>query len=100
MLKLTHYNDGKEKWQSHEIEVIEFPTPPYYNPDHDVTSLNFFDLTGYGSTKEEALDDFKRKFSYILEQWKAFDKMLFETNIIENDIVERFEDDDGPFTTK
>ena len=46
MLKLAHYNDGKEKWQSHEIEVIEFPAPPYYNPDHDVTSLNFFDLTG------------------------------------------------------
>lgn len=33
MLKLTHYNDGKEKWQSHEIEVIEFPTQPYYDPE-------------------------------------------------------------------
>ena len=88
MLKLTHYNDGKEKWQSYEIEVIEFHTQPNYDPDHDATSLNFFDLTDYGSTKEEALDDFKRKFSYILEQWKAFDRMLFETNVIENDIVE------------
>ena len=100
MLKLAHYNDGKEKWQSHEIEVIEFPAPPYYNPDHDVTSLNFFDLTGYGSTKEEALDDFKRKFSYILEQWKAFDRMLFETDVIESDIAEVVEDKDNPFTTK
>lgn len=100
MLKLTHYNDGKEKWQSHEIEVIEFPRQPYYDPDHDVTSLNFFDLTGYGSTKEDALDDFKRKFNYVFEQWEAFNKMLFETNIIENDIVEVFEDVVSPFTTK
>lgn len=100
MLKLTHYNDGKEKWQSHEIEVIEFHAQPYYDTDHDVTSLNFFDLTGYGSTKEEALDDFKRKFSYILEQWKAFNRMLFETNIIENDIAEVAEAEVNPFATK
>ena len=39
----TFYNDGKEKWQSHEIDVIEFPRAPYYDPDHDVTSLNFED---------------------------------------------------------
>lgn len=100
MLKLTHYNDGKEKWQSHEIEVIEFHAQPHYDPDHDVTSLNFFDLTGHGSTKEEALDDFKRKFSYILEQWKAFDRMLFETDAIENDIAEVVEDKDSPVITK
>ena len=100
MLKLTHYNDGKEKRQSHEIEVIEFPRQSYYDPDHDVTSLNFFDLTGYGPTKEDALDDFKRKFNYVFEQWKAFDKMLFETNIIENDIAEVFEDVVSPFKTK
>ena len=100
MLKLAHYNDGKEKWQSHEIEVIEFPAPPYYNPDHDVTSLNFFDLTGYGSTKEEALDDFKRKFNYVFEQWKAFDRMLFETDVIGNDIAEVVEDKDSPVITK
>ena len=100
MLKLTHYNDRKEKWQSHEIEVIEFPAQPYYDSDHDVTSPYFFDLTGYGSTKEDALEDSKRKFSYILEQWKAFDKMLFETNIVENDIAEVVEDKDSPVTTK
>ena len=100
MLKLTHSNDGKEKWQAQEIEVIESHAQPYYDSDHDVTSLNFFDLTGYGSTKENALADFKRKFSYILEQWKAFDKMLFETNIVENDIAEVVEDKDSPVTTK
>ena len=30
MIKLGHYNDGKEKWQSHEIIMLE---DDLYNPE-------------------------------------------------------------------
>lgn len=85
MLRLNHYNDGKEKYQSHEIRIRECR---FYCAEYDVFSHNPFDITGYGETKEEALEDFKRKFNYVMRELKAFEKMLFETNVIETDIVE------------
>lgn len=86
LLRLSHYNDGKEKSQSHEIIMPD--DSPFYNAEYDIFSLNPFDITGYGSTKEEALENFKRKFDYVMQEWRAFEKMLFETDVIENDIVE------------
>lgn len=86
LLRLSHYNDGKEKSQSHEIIIPDAYS--FYNAEYDVFSLNPFDITGYGSTKEEALENFKRKFDYVIREWCAFGKMLFETDVIENDIVE------------
>lgn len=80
MISLTYYNDGKEKSQSHEIGITE---PEFYNVDHDVSSHNFFNIIGYGETKEEALNDFKKKFIYVMDEWRAFEKMLFETDCIE-----------------
>lgn len=86
MLRLSHYNDNKEKSQSHEI-ILE-DNCPFCNAKYDLFSLNPFDITGYGSTKEEALENFKRKFTYVMQEWHAFEKMLFETNIIEDDILD------------
>lgn len=86
MLRLSHYNDNKEKSQSHEIILSD--SCPFCNTKYDVFSLNPFDITGYGSTKEEALENFKRKFTYVMKEWHAFEKMLFETNIIEDDILD------------
>ena len=86
MLRLSHYNDNKEKSQSHEIILQD--NCPFYNAEYDVFSLNPFDITGYGSTKEEALENFKRKFDYVMKEWHAFEKMLFETDIIEDDILD------------
>jgi hypothetical protein len=57
LLRLSHYNDGKEKSQSHEIIIPD--AYPFYNAEYDIFSLNPFDITGYGSTKEEALTNFK-----------------------------------------
>lgn len=71
MINLTHCDDGKGKCQSHEISISE---SDFYNPEHDVFSHNPFDITGYGATKEEAIEDFKRKFEYILAEWNAFEK--------------------------
>lgn len=74
MINLTHYDDGKGKPQSHEISISE---TDFYNSECDVFSHNPFDITGYGSTKEEATEDFKRKFEYVLAEWNAFGKLLF-----------------------
>ena len=73
MINLTHHDDGKEKFQSHEVSISE---SDFYNSEHDVFSYNPFDITGYGSTKEEAIEDFKRKFEYVLAEWNAFGKLL------------------------
>lgn len=86
MIRLTHHDDGKQKFQSHMIGIADIPD--FYNADYDVISHNFFDLYGYGETKDEAIADFKRKFEYILKEWNAFDKLLFDTDVIENNIME------------
>lgn len=85
MIALTHYNDGKEKVQSHEIRVTE---SQFYNAEHDVFSHNPFDITGYGETKREAIENFKSKFDYIMRELHAFEKLLFETSYIEDHIIE------------
>ena len=85
-MKLTHYDDGKQKHQSHEIGIME--TPNFYNVDFDVISHDFFDIRGYGTTKDDTIADFKRKFEYILKEWISFGKMLFDTDIIEDDVFE------------
>lgn len=85
MIELTHYDDGKKKFQSHEVSIKE---QYFYNAKYDVTSHNVFSLIGYGETKEEALEDYKKKFSYIMDNLRAFERMLFETDVIENNMVE------------
>ena len=86
MLRLEHYDDGKQKYQSHEIRIRDGKFAP--SIELDIFSYNPLDITGYGSTKEEALDDFKRKFDFLIKEWQSFEKMLFETDAIENDILE------------
>lgn len=88
MINLTHHDDGKGKFQSHEVSISE---SDFYNPEHDVFSHNPFDITGYGSTKEEAIEDFKIKFEYVLAEWNTFEKILFcpaiQINIVEVDCL-------------
>lgn len=85
MIELTHYDDGKKNFQSHEVSIRE---KCFYNAKYDVTSHNIFDLIGYGETKEEALEDYKKKFSYVMNDLRTFERMLFETDAIENNMVE------------
>lgn len=85
MITLTHYNDGKEKVQSHEIRIVE---SQFYNAEYDVFSHSPFDITGYGETKREAIENFKSKFDYVMRELHAFEKLLFETSYIEDHIIE------------
>lgn len=74
MLKLKHYDDKKEKYQSHEIS---FDTEiDCVNNDIGIYSLELTDIVGYGKTKEEALEDFKKKFKYLLDKYKIFEAVL------------------------
>lgn len=51
-------------------------------------SYNPFDITGYGVTKEEAIEGFKNKFKYIMRELKAFEMMLLDINVITDSIIE------------
>ena len=85
MIGLMHYDDGKEKSQLHEITIREYD---FYNADVNVWSHNPFDICGYGETKEEAIEDFKKKFRYIMRELKAFEMMLLDTDVITDNIIE------------
>lgn len=90
MINLTHYDDGKGKCQSHEVSISE---TDFYNSEYEIFSRDPFDITGYGYTKEEAMEDFKRKFEYVLAEWNAFGKMLFspavQLNVMEVDCLKK-----------
>ena len=85
MIELIHYDDSKEKSQSHEVTIIEHD---FYNAEANIWSHNPFDLYGYGETKEEAIEDFRKKFRYIMRELKAFEVMLLDTDIITDNIME------------
>lgn len=52
---LQHYNDGKEKYQSHEVYDDELP---------DL-------MRGYGETYEEARQEFKKNLAEYTQNIKA-----------------------------
>ena len=79
-MKLQYYNDGKEKFQSHEISIVE---DNFYNKEYDILSYKPFDIVGYGATKEEAIEDFKKKFVFVMAELKSFENKLLSTNDIE-----------------
>lgn len=85
MIEMIYHNDHKEKWQSHEISIREHD---FYNAEADLFSHDPFDITGYGATKEDAIEDFKNKFKYIMREWKAFEMMLLDTDQITDCIIE------------
>ena len=85
MVKLAHYNDGKEKRQSHEIYLKE---EAFYNTEYELFSISPFDVSGYGATKEEALKDFMRKMKHVFIEWKAIKELLFNTNELTDNMVE------------
>lgn len=85
MIVMAYHDDGKEKCQSHEIYIKE---RNFYNAEVDLWSHNPFDIIGYGANKEEAIEDFKNKFKYVMRELKAFEMMLFETDVITDSIVE------------
>ena len=85
MIGMIYHNDHKKKFQSHEISLREHD---FFNAEAMVFSHNPFDVVGYGATKEEAIENFKNKFKYIMREWKAFEMMLLDTDEIIDNIIE------------
>lgn len=84
-MNLTHHDDGKQRLQSHEVSLID---RDFYNAKYGLFSHDFMNVSGYGATKEEAVEDFKKKFKYLLDEMNAFGKLLLETDVIENEMIE------------
>jgi hypothetical protein len=85
MIKMTHNDDHKERWMSHTIGLMD---DYFYNAEVDVYSHNPLEVNGYGASKDEAMEDFKTKFKYVMRELKAFEAMLFDTDVITDNIVE------------
>ena len=80
LMKIAHHNDGKEKWQSHTCYLF-----------NDVDGCPGFDITniyGYGGTKEEAVENLKKELEYYFNALHALERMLYETDVLDNDIIE------------
>lgn len=75
MLELTHNDDKKGKWQSHTVSMIDRDGQYLYD-------FNFSDLLGFGESYEEALSDFKIAFRGYKDRLDAFEKLLFETDVL------------------
>ena len=80
LMKIAHYNDGKEKWESHTCYL--FNDSDVYH-EFDITNIR-----GYGETKEEAIQNLKKEFEYYFNELHALEKMLYETDVLDNDIIE------------
>jgi hypothetical protein len=87
-MHLTHYDDGKDKFQSHEICLREDDNFNLKVNNDYLCSHDLQDICGYGATKEQALEDFKYKFSAMMEEYKAIEVLLFETNQYTDSIIE------------
>lgn len=84
-IKLAHHDDGKQKWQSHEIYLREDIGVCY---PYDLSGHNIFLARGYGATKEEALNDLKNKLNFIFDELKILEAKLFETTELEDEMIE------------
>ena len=87
MIQLTHYDDGKGKYQSHEVS-LKVPHGVNNKKLNSYIEYDFSEITGYGETKEEALNDFMKKFNYMLNEWQEFANMLNDTNVVTDNMLE------------
>ena len=80
LMKIAHYNDGKEKWQSHTCYL--FNDSDVYH-EFDITNIR-----GYGETKEEAIQNLEKELEYYFNELHALEKMLYEADVLDNEIIE------------
>lgn len=79
-MKIGHYDDGKGKHQSHEISLVkdsEYEVPERLRKE-EIYNMDIFQLTGYGATKKEAIENFCNKAELIIDELEAMKFMLRE----------------------
>ena len=80
LMKIAHHNDGKEEWQSHRCNL--------FNDSDEYHNFDLTDIYGYGETKEEAIKELKRGLEYYFHEIHALEAMLYETDVLDNDVIE------------
>ena len=84
-MKLAYHDDGKHKYQSHEIYLKD--DKQIYNVNTEMCGYDILDLRGYGNSKEEAYEDFKKKAKYLFNELRELEKMIFETDELTNNVI-------------
>lgn len=72
-MTLAIYDDGKGNCQSWEVGLAE---------DGNPHRMEFFNIVGYGATKEEAIDEFKKEFK------RTYQDVLNMLDTLEDDMYE------------
>ena len=89
MIKILHHDDGKEKFQSHELYMKE---DGFFHSDEveGLWSLNPFNVYGYGSSREEAFEDFKKKLEAVMKELQDQTCKIISIDSLDmlNDVVE------------
>lgn len=80
LMKIAHYNDGKEKWESHTCYL--------FNESDSYDQFDITNIRGYGETKEEAIQNLKKELEHYFDELHSLEKMLYETDVLDNDIIE------------
>lgn len=80
LMKIAHHNDGKEKWESHACYL--------FNESNSYDEFDITNIRGYGETKEEAIQNLKKELEYYFNELHSLEKMLYETDVLDNDIIE------------
>lgn len=80
---LSHYDDGKGKFQSHEISIHTMGLNRLDDVDVDL-------FGGYGETKEEAIEDFKSHFNEWMKSLIEFQQRI---NSGDPDVIKTVETD-------
>ena len=80
LMKIAHHNDGKEKWESHTCYL--------FNESNSYDEFDITNIRGYGATKEEAIQNLKKELEHYFDELHSLEKMLYETDVLDNDIIE------------
>lgn len=85
MIECVHYDDRKEKWQSHEVFVDTDEESCIY-VGGNALPYDLSDIIGYGATKEEAFEEFKEKFNQLFAYLKEFSEKINSPDVEIKDI--------------
>lgn len=88
-IKLAHYDDGKQKYQSHEISIFD-KCDDYCDETGTFGIHDLAAIVGYGESEEQARKDFIDKFNSAFEQLKEFHRKL-NSDDTENDAINQIE---------
>lgn len=83
MLTLCHYDDGKEKSQSHECSFRELDESIRWSAKS--LTIPITDITGYGENKKEALGDLRDQIKEYVAEIDAFAALYLDTPYWDDD---------------